>query len=179
MAADFVGAVKLISWNFASRGYAFCNGQLLPINQNQALFSLLGTTFGGNGQTNFALPNLQGSVPVGMGSGAGLTPRVIGQTGGSPSVTLLASNTPPHIHALNATTATTTGTVPGTGVLTGSLSASDGPFYTAPGQAGFTVVAMNDAAVNSKGGREPHNNIQPSMVINYMIALQGVFPSRN
>jgi len=179
MSAEFLGAVKLFAGNFAIRGFAMCDGQILSISQNAALFALLGTTFGGNGSSTFQLPNLQGRVPIGMGNGAGLTSRVIGESGGAESVTLLAANVPSHTHRLNATSASTTATTPGSGVLTGSLNASDGTFYTAPGQPGFTVVAMNAAAVNQQGGNQPHNNIQPSLAINYIIALTGIFPTRN
>ena len=179
MSNEFIGAVKLFAGNFAIDGYAFCAGQLLPINQNQALFSLLGTTYGGNGVQLFALPDLRGRVPIGAGSGAGLTTRVQGQTGGSESVTLLTSNVPAHSHTLNATSATTTTATAGPGVLTGALKTSDGAFYTLPTQYEFATFSMNPGAVGLAGGNQPHNNIQPSLGINYLIALVGIFPSQN
>jgi microcystin-dependent protein len=179
MGAEYLGAVKLFAGNFAIKGYAFCAGQQLAINQNQALFALLGTTYGGNGQTTFALPDLRGRVPIGMGQGAGLSPRTLGEASGAESVTLLTSNVPIHTHTLNATTATTTTTTAGPGVLTGTLKASDGAFYTLPTQTEFATFSMNAGAVALRGGGQPHNNIQPSLGINYLIALVGIFPSRN
>jgi microcystin-dependent protein len=179
MSADFIGAVKIFAGNFPIRGYSFCNGATLSIPQNTALFSLLGTTFGGNGQTTFQLPDLQGRVPIGMGNGIGLTPRVIGEPGGTEGVTLLSNNVPSHSHGLNATSAATTATAPGTSLLTGALNASDGTFYTAPGQSGFVTTPLNANALNSQGGNLPHNNIQPTLAITYIIALTGVFPTRN
>jgi microcystin-dependent protein len=179
MSAEFLGAVKVFAGNFAISGFAFCDGRLLSIAQNSALFALLGTTYGGNGTTTFALPDLRGRAPIGMGTGAGLTPRTIGSPGGSETVSLFGVNMPSHTHALNATTASTNNTTPGPGVLTGALNSSDGTFYTAPGQAGFTAVALNANALNQQGGNLPHNNIQPSLGINYIIALAGIFPSRN
>ena len=179
MSQEYLGAVKLFAGNFAINGYALCSGQSLPINQNQALFSLLGTTFGGNGQTTFNLPDLRGRVPVGMGQGTGLSPRVLGQPGGSESVTLLTANVPAHSHTLNATTATTSTATAGPGVLTGTLKASDGEFYTLPTQLEFATFSMNPGAVGSRGSGQPHNNIQPSLAISYLIAMLGIFPSRN
>jgi microcystin-dependent protein len=175
---DFVGAVKLFAGNFAFVGSAMCQGQLMAISQNTALFSLLGTSFGGDGRSTFGLPDLRGRVPIGVGQGAGLTNRVLGEIGGSENVTLTTTTVPTHSHTLNATTALTSTTTAGPSVLTGTLNASDGKFYTTPNQLEFVTVAMNPGAVSARGGSLPHNNIQPSMGINYLIMLQGVFPSR-
>ncbi|HLY64689.1 MAG TPA: tail fiber protein [Chloroflexota bacterium] len=179
MVEEYLGAVKLFAGNFAIRGYAFCAGQLLSIQQNTALFSILGTTYGGNGVNNFQLPDLRGRLPIGQGNGQGLSPRVIGEVGGVENVSLLSNNVPPHNHLFNAsTTPTTTGTASPT-VTPGGLKTADGTFYTAPGQTNLNLVALNPGAVKAQGGNLPHNNIQPSMGINYIIALNGVFPSRN
>jgi microcystin-dependent protein len=179
MVEEYLGAVKLFAGNFAIRGYAFCAGQTMSIQQNTALFSILGTSYGGNGIQTFQLPDLRSRLPIGQGNGQGLTPRVVGENGGVENVGLLSNNMPPHNHVFNAsTTPTTTGTA-GPAVMPGALKAADGTFYTAPGQAGLSLVALNQGAVQPQGGSLPHNNIQPSMGINYIIALQGVFPSRN
>ena len=179
MVEEYLGAVKLFAGNFAIRGYAFCVGQTMSIQQNTALFSILGTTYGGNGVQNFQLPDLRSRLPIGQGNGQGLTPRVLGEIGGSENVTLTSNTVPPHNHIFNAsTTSTTTGTA-GPAVMPGALKVADGTFYTATGQAGLSLVALNAGAVPPQGGSQPHNNIQPSMGINYIIALQGIFPSRN
>jgi microcystin-dependent protein len=179
MVEEYLGAVKLFAGNFAIRGYAFCAGQTMSIQQNTALFSILGTTYGGNGVQTFQLPDLRGRLPIGQGNGQGLTPRVLGENGGSENVALLSSNVPPHNHVFNASTSPTTTGAAGPAVMPGALKAADGAFYTAPGQTGLSLVAMNQSSVSSQGGNLPHNNIQPSMGINYIIALQGLFPSRN
>jgi microcystin-dependent protein len=152
---------------------------VLSIQQNSALFAILGTTYGGNGTTTFQLPDLRSRLPIGQGNGQGLSPRVLGEVGGVENVGLLSSNVPAHNHLFNAsTTPTTTGTA-GPTVQPGSLKSADGTFYTATGQTNLNLVALNQGAVTPQGGNLPHNNIQPSMGINYIIALQGVFPSRN
>ena len=163
MATPFIGQITMVAFNFAPKGFALCNGQLLAINQNQALFSILGTTYGGNGQTTFALPNLQGRVPLHMGSG-----YTIGQTGGAEIVTL-QSNQAGHTHPVSATATVTT-------------NAAAGNFPAAAASSIYgsgTDTAMNPAIVSSAGGSQPHNNLQPYLVINYVIALTGIFPSRN
>lgn len=161
----FLGEVRLFSFTFAPKGWAECNGQLLPINQNQALFSILGTTYGGNGTTNFGLPNLQGGVAVHAGNGV-----VLGQTGGSQVVTL-NTNQISHSHpvAANAT--------PNSYTAAGNFPAS------APGGKNLygptANTQMNPAILSPAGGSQPHNNLQPYLVVIYCIALQGIFPSRN
>ena len=169
----FLGMIVLFGFNFAPIGWAFCNGQLLPINQNQALFALLGTTYGGNGTVNFALPNLQGRVPIHFGQGAGLSSYLLGQAGGVESATLLINNMPAHNHTLNAVS-----DPGGTSVPAGAFHANTGaldPDYKTSG----TLVAMNTAAIANNGGNQPFSIIQPYLAGNYCIALQGVFPSRN
>lgn len=166
MAEPFLSEIRLFSFNFAPKGWAMCNGQLLPINQNQALFSLLGTTYGGNGQTNFALPNMRGRVPIHFGSG-----HTLGEAAGSSSVTITVQQMPQHTHSVTATTAEAT-----------VQTAAGNTFADAPGQiyngAGpFTTVTP--ATVTNVGGSQPHMNMQPYLVLNFCIALQGIFPSPN
>ena len=177
--AEYIGAVKIFAGNYAISGYAFCAGQLLSIQQNQALFALLGTTFGGNGVSNFQLPDLRSRLPIGQGQGPGLTPRTIGEVGGVENVTLLGNNVPSHGHTLNATLNTGTTNVPGPALIAGNLASTDMGFYVHPSQAGYTPETLNVGTLPTAGGNLPHNNIQPSMGINYIIALQGIFPSRS
>jgi len=171
MAEPFLSEIRIMGFNYPPKGWAFCNGQFLPINQNQALFALLGTTYGGNGQTTFALPNLQGKTPIHMGNG-----YTLGQTGGATSHTLSLSEMPQHQHPLNATSAQAAqadGNVPSNAKM---LSQSIGDFfYAGPGNA----TAMASDAVSSVGGSQPHPNMQPYLTLSFCIALQGIFPSRN
>jgi microcystin-dependent protein len=177
MVQEYLGAVKLLSFNFAPKGYAQCNGQILSIQQNTALFSLLGTTFGGNGQTTFALPNLQSRVAVGFGQGIGLSNYILGQNGGNESVTLTTQTTPPHVHTFQASTAAATSGNP-TGNVLASVTDTGDVFY-APVAGGFTPATMPANTVSTIGQTLPHNNIQPTLCITFAIALVGVFPSRN
>jgi microcystin-dependent protein len=164
MAEPFLSEIKIMSFGFAPKGWALCNGQLLPINQNQALFSLLGTNYGGNGQTNFALPNLQGRVPIHMGSG-----HVLGEAAGQISHTLTIAEMPAHNHGLMASTDTPT--VP---IVTGNALSGSGIFGPLA-----TPVAMQPATVGNVGGSQPHTNMQPFLTLSFCIALQGIFPSQN
>ncbi|MCR2806631.1 phage tail protein [Paenibacillus soyae] len=169
----FVGEIRAFAGNFAPKGWALCNGQLLPIMQNTALFSLLGVTYGGDGRTTFALPNLMGRAPMQQGQGAGLTLRQQGAPGGTPSVTLLTSEIPMHTHVPANATSGTTGS-PENAVWAGVVQGrSTTPVYSPTPNA-----AMNPAAVSPAGGSQPHNNMQPYLGVNFIIALQGVFPSR-
>lgn len=173
MDTPFLGMIAMFGFNFAPRGWAFCNGQILPIAQNTALFSLLGTTYGGNGQTTFALPDLRGRVPVGQFQGPGLSDYSLGQVAGSETVTLISTQIPAHTHTLNGITEAGTSATP-----TGNLPANTGALdkeYGTPG----TLTAMGAQAIGNTGGSQPHSNIQPYLAINYCIALQGIFPSRN
>ena len=166
MSDPFLAEIKIMSFPFAPRGWALCNGQLLPINQNQALFSLLGTTYGGNGQTNFALPNLQGRVPLHVGNGHGL-----GDNGGESSHTLNVSELPGHGHSLAASSAATNGMATPNGNY---LGGGNNAYHTAQ-----NLTALNAATVSTMGGSQPHENMAPYLVLNFCIALQGIFPSRN
>ena len=177
MADPFVAEIRMFGFNFAPLGWAFCDGQLLPISQNTALFSLLGTTYGGNGVTTFGLPNLQGSAVMHSGQGPGLSNRVLGEISGASSVTLLQSEVPAHNHTLMVSTdqADEQGSKnPGNNAL-GRGQASATLYGTFP--AG-TAVAMDPQALGVTGGNLPHNNVMPSLTMNFCIALQGVFPSR-
>jgi microcystin-dependent protein len=169
MAEPFLSEIRLVSFNFAPQGWAFCNGQVLAINQNQALFALLGTTYGGNGITTFALPNLQGCAPLHMGSSPGGS-YVLGQTGGSANVTLVATEMPAHTHQAEGVSTTANSGAPAGGAWANSVSDP----YSPSGNA-----AMNAASVSSMGGSQPHSNQSPYLVLNFVIALQGIFPSRN
>lgn len=163
----FVGQIQSFSFNFPPRGWAQCNGQLMAIAQNQALFSLLGTTFGGDGITTFALPDLRGRVQVSQGQGSGLTIRNMGERFGTETVTLQVSNLPQHTHTLSGNTTANADT---------ALNNSIGGQVWAPVSPNTTA---NPNDVTSAGSDQPHNNIQPTLGIGYCIALQGIFPSRN
>jgi microcystin-dependent protein len=168
MAEPFLSEIRIMSFGFAPKGWALCNGQLLPINQNQALFSLLGTTFGGDGRVNFALPDLQGRAPIHVGQG-----HTLGERGGQQAHTLTIGELPQHVHLLNVSSAAaTTPTPDATTVLSAS---SPQNAYAAAGN----LVAMDPASVQSVGGSQAHLNMQPFLVLTYCIALQGIFPSAN
>jgi microcystin-dependent protein len=170
MAEPFVGEIRMMAFNYVptSHGWAMCNGGLLPINQNQALFSLLGTTFGGNGQTTFALPDLRGHTPIHVGSGFNL-----GQKGGEQSHTLTTSELPTHAHILQASTATATTNIPTNTLVLGNTAPND--LYT--GAASLTP--LQPATISNVGGSQAHLNMQPFLVITFAIALLGIFPSPN
>jgi microcystin-dependent protein len=167
MAEPFLSEIRIMSFNFAPKGWALCNGQLLPINQNQALFSLLGTTYGGNGQTNFALPDIQGRTPIHVGSGF-----TLGERGGEQAHTVSIAETPTHTHTVNATSITATTNNPSNTLLTAQSTAAN--LY---GSAASSLVAMSPAMVGNTGGSQAHLNMQPFLTLNFCIALQGIFPS--
>jgi microcystin-dependent protein len=172
VADPFVAEVRIFPFNFAPKGWAWCNGQLLPLSQNTALFSLLGTTYGGDGKSTFALPNFEGSAVVHAGQGPGLSEYFEGQTGGSQTVTLLASEIPVHSHAYaarNFTANSDTG-----GGLCVAKPGSGPSIYAPPG----ALVQMSDQALVPAGGDQPHNNLMPYLTFYFNIALQGVFPPR-
>jgi len=171
MAEPYLSEIRIFSFNFAPKGWAFCNGQLLPINQNQALFALLGTSFGGNGQTNFALPNLQGRVPIHTG---GSYPNV-GNSVGEVAHTLTQAEMPQHAHTVMGTTSPASSPTPG-----GNLFAAVDPstFQNAYAPAS-NLAALAPGTVTNAGGSQPHENMMPYLVLNFCIALQGIFPSRN
>lgn len=166
----FIGTIMLFSFNFAPRGWAACNGQLMPIAQNSALFSLLGTQYGGDGRTTFALPDLRGRVPMGQGQGPGLSNYTIGQAAGEEQVTLSSAQLPPHTHGVNAAASATSKAPMGNLPAVSTAGSAYGP--TAAG-------TMAAGMVQSAGNGQPHSNLQPYLVGNWCIALQGVFPSRN
>ena len=171
----FVAEIRIFGFNFAPTGWAQCNGQLLPISQNTALFSLLGTYYGGNGQSTFALPNLQNSAHIGAGQGAGLSVYDVGQTGGEASLTLLQTEMPQHNH--NPSGKASGGLAPATSNVWGTAGTqrpAPNFYQTAAGN-----TQMNPLALSLTGGNLPHNNLMPYMVLNFCIALQGVFPPRS
>ena len=165
MSEPFLSEIKIVSFNFPPKGWALCNGQLLPINQNQALFALLGTTYGGNGQTNFALPNLRGRVPIHFDSSHDL-----GEAAGSTSVTINIQQLPTHTHA-----AMGSGNDGNTVIPANSVLAATAGLYTAPS----SLTTLLPESVTNIGGSQPHNNMMPYLTLNFIIALQGIFPSRN
>jgi microcystin-dependent protein len=168
MAEPFLSEIRIMSFNFAPKGWALCNGQLLPINQNQALFSLLGTTFGGDGRVNFGLPDLRGQVPIHVGNG-----HTLGEKGGEQAHTLSISEIPTHVHTLNGTTAAANTAIPGNALL--AASAATDPIYGNPS----SLVAMDPSSLANVGGSQAHLNMQPFLTLNFSIALQGIFPSPN
>lgn len=181
MGTPYLGEMRLFAGNFAPAGWAFCNGQSLSISQNDALFALLGTIYGGNGQTTFNLPDLRGRVPLNQGTGPGLSTYTIGQAAGVEQVTLLTTQMPAHSHVLNATTATGTVTSPGPSVMlaTPVEAGVSTSLYVVPGTSALVQAPMAPQSITPVGGNQPHENMMPFQAINYIIALEGIFPSRN
>jgi microcystin-dependent protein len=170
MSDQFVAEIRIFPFNFAPNGWAWCNGQILPISQNTALFSLLGTMYGGDGKSTFALPDLQGSVPIQSGQGPGLSDYDVGSTGGTQTVTLLTSEIPTHSHMLSASTNPGTVSTPSAST---SLAAATAYVVNPP-----STVPTNPYSVAPTGGNSPHNNMQPYLALAYCIALQGIYPAR-
>jgi microcystin-dependent protein len=168
MAEPFLSEIRIMSFSTIPRGWALCNGQLIAINQNQALFSLLGTTYGGDGRTNFGLPNLQGRIPIHKGDG-----HTLGEVGGEAAHTLSIAELPTHVHALNGTSAPANAAIPG-GNLAAVPAATD-PIYAA----NTNQTAMGPSSISSTGGSQAHDNMQPYLTLSFCIALQGIFPSQN
>jgi microcystin-dependent protein len=166
MSTPFLAEIRIMSFNFAPKGWALCNGQLLPINQNQALFSLLGTTYGGNGQTTFALPNLQGRTPVHVGGGI-----ILGQQAGEENHTLIQTEMAQHIHTANGVSVNGNTPIAPADILAAEATALYGP--------ATNLVALAAGTIGAVGGSQPHNNMQPFLTLNFCIALSGIFPSRN
>ena len=173
MSNPFVAEIRIFAGNFAPKGWAFCNGQLLPISQNTALFSLLGTTYGGDGKSTFALPNLQGSAPMQQGQGSGLSPRYLGESSGDETVTLIQSEMPAHNHSLMAASAPSNSNTPAGAAFANPAVQSVRIYGTAA-----NLVPMASTALAPAGGDQPHNNMQPYLTLNFIIALQGVYPQR-
>jgi microcystin-dependent protein len=167
MAEPFLSEIRIMSFNFPPRGWALCNGQLLPINQNQALFSLLGTTFGGDGRVNFALPDLRARVPIHVGSG-----HTLGERGGEQAHTLSIAELPPHTHVAKATSNNSTAVAPASSVGYGRSG-------TAMYKGASSLVAMSPQSIGNTGGSQAHLNMQPFLTLSFCIALQGIFPSLN
>jgi microcystin-dependent protein len=179
MSDPFLGEIRMFPFNFAPAGWALCNGQIIPIPQNPALFSLLGTTYGGNGTSNFALPNLQGSVPVDAGQGTGLPLYDLGETGGEISHALNTAEMPAHIHNLmgdtaEASTASPSNAVYAQGRYTGNPPGPAWPYTSSTAN----DVTMYQGALTAAGGNVPHNNLMPYLTLNFCIALQGIYPQR-
>ncbi|HEY6305353.1 MAG TPA: tail fiber protein [Candidatus Angelobacter sp.] len=175
MSDQFLAEIRIFGCNFAPVGWALCNGAILPISQFTAVFSLLGTQYGGNGTSNFALPNLQGSSPMNAGNGAGLTPRVQGETGGEQTVTLLQTQMPAHSHSAQGSSGSNQAS-PAANAWGSGQKLGGGKIY-APSSA--NNVQMNPAALSPAGGNLPHNNLMPYLTLNFCIALQGIFPPRS
>ena len=170
----YLGEIKMFAGNFAIRGWAFCNGQLVPIKQNTALFSIIGTFYGGNGTSNFALPNLQGATATGQGQGPGLSPRAIGQAGGEAAVTLNLPQLAAHNHPVACAGGGGTQAAAAGGVWAGNGASRGGQIY-----ADTSNASMNQMVLSATGNTLPHNNMPPYLVLNFMIALTGIFPTRS
>ena len=173
MADPFVAEIRIFPFNFPPKGWAFCNGQLIPISQNTALFALLGTFYGGDGKSTFALPGLQGAVPIHQGQGSGLSEYVIGQEGGSQTVTLLQSEMPIHLHSMNAATQD-----PADAKNINPSNSSYGRSVNGALYQASSNTQLAPQAITPQGGSLPHNNMMPYITLNFNIALQGVFPQR-
>jgi microcystin-dependent protein len=174
MASPFVAEIRIFSFNFPPTGWAFCNGQLMPISQNTALFSLLGTYYGGDGKSTFALPDLQGNVAMGQGDGPGLSQRFLGESGGEQAVTLLVTEIPAHTHGMNGITPPPPSTSSSPSPTVGFGRSNGGQAFTTTG----ALVDMSPQEVAPTGSSFPHNNMMPYLALNYCIAMQGVFPPR-
>ena len=182
MSQPYLGQIDMFGGNFAPKGFALCNGQLMSIQQNAALFTLLGVVYGGDGITTFALPNLQSNLPIHMGHGPGLSNYPIGQTAGTPNVSLNVTQIPQHNHMLCATHTNANANAIGPTVIPATATGDSAPlFYAQPetGQPPLTPQTMASAVCGMAGQSQPHNNLMPSLCITFIIALQGIFPSRN
>ena len=172
MSEPFVGEIRMFAGNFAPRGWAFCDGQLLAVSQNDALFSLFGTIYGGDGRTTFGLPDLRGRIPLHQGTGPGLSNRRLGSKGGSENVTLTTNQLASHTHDFNANTAPATGSAPQGKVL---ADPSPGQLFRSADQ----NVSLAATSIANTGGTQPHTNLMPTLCVNFIVALFGIYPSRN
>src|SRR5215210_3159178 len=179
MAQPYVGELRMFAGNFAPAGWMFCEGQLLPISENEALFQLIGTTYGGDGQSTFGLPDLQGRVPLHMGQGNGLSSYVIGQAAGVESVTLTTQTIPTHNHFSQIAASPATSTSPGNNILANEAIGNPQATCFSYGPFGGTQSALATATLGITGGSQPHENQQPLLVLNFIISLFGVYPSQN
>lgn len=175
MSEPFLGEIRMFGGNFAPRGWAFCDGSLLSIAQNSALFAILGTTYGGNGQTTFALPDLRGRAPLNWGQGPGLTPRTLGESSGSETVTLISTQMPAHTHAIGAHSGQGDTFSPEGAVAAAAVDSSQQPLNIYSTSVNTTMAAQT---VSASGGSQPHQNMQPFLCVSFIIALEGIFPSR-
>lgn len=173
MSSPFMGEVRVFAGTFAPQQWALCNGQLLPISQNDALFALLGTTYGGDGVNTFALPEARGRTPVGLGNGPGLSSRILGQTFGTETVTLVSSNLPAHTHTVSVSDTAANQTAP-VGNLPGKAR-----HYLSPATTPTNTGTFHPLAISNVGGNQPHENMMPFLCMSFIICLQGLFPSRN
>ena len=172
MSEPFLAEVRIVGFNFAPRGWAFCDGQILPINQNQSLYSLLGTTYGGDGRTSFALPDIRGRTPIHIGRSNGGADHTLGQKSGEETHTLSAAEMPQHDHVARGTTAVGNVPIPSSSVV---LADTPGQIYADPAN----LLSLRSGTVANVGGGQAHENMQPYIAVNFCIALQGLFPSRN
>lgn len=178
MSDPFLGEVRMFGGNFAPQNWALCNGQLLSIAQNSALFSLLGVTYGGDGQTTFGVPDMRGRLPISQGQGPGLTQRVMGEKAGAETVTLMTPNMPAHSHSLNVYNTAATTSAPGPTVLP-AVPTGAGKIYVVAGSLPVNPAQFAAEAVSMSVGNQPHSNLMPALCVSFIIALQGIFPSRN
>lgn len=176
MSIPFVGEIRMFGFSRVPSGWLPCNGQLLPISQNEALFSLIGTTYGGDGQTTFAVPDLRGRVPLHVGRGPGLSPRTLGEAGGAENVTLTAAQIGAHAHGFNATTTAASATTPSPSLALGTPS--DNSLY-ATDISDATPIALAPNSISASGGGAPHENSMPTLTVQFCIAAQGLYPSRD
>jgi microcystin-dependent protein len=179
MSEPFLGEIRMVGWNFAANGWALCDGQLMSISQNAALFSVLGTTYGGDGVQTFALPNLQGRVPIHQGQGPGLSPYSIGQFAGSENVTLLQNQMPQHNHLVGVSNQPGTVSDPSNATLAqGNSGETRNPVAVSDYVTTAVTGSLAPTTVSAVGGNQPHDNLQPYLCVNFIIALEGIFPSR-
>ena len=175
MASPFIGEIQIFGFNFPPAGWALCNGATLPLQQYTTLFALIGTTYGGDGQTTFGVPDLRGQLPLHQGQGPGLTARILGESGGSEQVTLTTAQIPQHTHAYFATNATATAATPGPTLALGAATNGDNMYATSG--TGAVPAALSSVACGNMGGNQPHENCMPTLAVSFCIAWQGVFPS--
>lgn len=179
MTEPFLGEIRIFAFGFAPRGWSTCSGQFLPINQNQALFSILGTTYGGNGQTTFALPDLRSRAPIHMGQGPGLPPYSLGQFAGEENHQLTLQEMPMHTHTFGATAAPGTKKPLNGGIFGDDVDTQAVDYFATPNATGSSFVTLSPLSMPAAGGSQSHNNVQPYLAVNICIALDGIFPSRN